>query len=158
DHADDAPAPSLAMAAGVAVLAALLPLVRTILAPVMLAVAWRFATARTDPVAIRRRDATMAAFIFLPMLAWFAWTRQHAQEIPAAWVGSYGSYTLMWRESGSSAGDLAALAAHQAAGLWRVAVQLWWKGGAPIGIAFVLIGLALLRGVRSVSFLSTLGY
>jgi hypothetical protein len=121
-------------------------------------VAWRLATERAHPIAIRQREATIAAFVFLPMLAWVAWTRQHANEIPAAWVGSYGSYTLMWRESISSVGDLAALAAHQVAGLWRVAVQLWWKGGAPIGIAFVCIGLALLRGARSVSFLSTIGY
>jgi len=158
DHADDAPAPSFAMAIGVALLAAFLPLVRTILAPVMLAVAWRFATERGHPVAVRQRDATIAAFIFLPLVTWFAWTSRHAQEVPAAWTASYGSYTLMWRESVSSAGDLAQLVAHQVAGLWRVAVQLWWKGGAPIGIAFTLIGLALLRGARSVSFFSTLGY
>ena len=158
DHADDAPAPSLAMAIGVAALASLLPLVRTILVPVMLAVAWNLATERAHPARVRRREAAIAAFVFLPLLAWVAWTRQHAHEIPEAWIASYGSYTTMWTESVSSASDLAALAAHQIAGLWRVAVQLWWRGGAPIGIAFTLIGLALLRGVRSVSFLSTLGY
>lgn len=158
DHADDAPAPSMAMALVIAVLAASLPLVRTILAPAMVAVAWRLATERATPVAIRQREATIAAFVFLPMVAWFAWTSQHAHEIPAAWVASYGSYTSMWRESVASPGDFFALVAHQLAGLWRVAVQLWWRGGAPIGIAFTLIGLALLRGVRSVSFLTTLGY
>ena len=158
DDADDAPFPSRNRAIAMAVVAALLPLARTILLPVTLAVAWRLASERGRPVALRQREATYAAFMLLPMVAWFGWTRQHAHDIPAAWMASYGSYAGMWRESVTSAGDLVALSTHQLAALWRTARQLWGVGGAVIGIALTLFGLWQLRGWRSVSSLAALGY
>ena len=141
-----------------AIVAALLPLARTILLPVTLAVAWRFGTESAKPVKLRQREATLAAFMLIPMLAWSAWTRQHAAEIPAAWVGSYGSYGGMWREAVTGAGDLVALVAHQATGLWHTARAAWGFPGAVLGIALTLFGIWQLRGWRSVALVGTAGY
>ena len=158
NEAGDAPPPSRRRAIAAAVVAALLPLARTILLPVTLAVAWRLATDPEKSVSTRQRDATIAAFMMLPAVAWFAWTRQHAHEIPAAWTMSYGSYGGMWRESVHGAGDLAALVWHQLRGLFSIARAVWGRQGVLIGVALLGFGLWTLRGWRSVAMLSTLGY
>ena len=158
DEGEQAPAPSLRRAVAMAALAALLPLLRTILLPVTAAVGWRLASETARPVALRQREAMFAAFLMLPTVAWFAWTARHAHDIPVAWMGSYGSYLAMWRESVSGPGDLAALAGHQVMGLWRTARQLWGSAGAVAGLAAIAAGLWRLRGWRSVAWLGTLGY
>ena len=158
DDTDDGRAPSTMRALAAAALASLLPLARTILIPVTLAVAWRLATEKGNPVAMRQREATLAAFMLLPALAWVAWTREHAHEIPAAWIGSYGSYSGMWRESVSGAGDLIALVVAQLGGIWHVARQVWGSAGAVLALVLCALGLWRLRGWRSVSLFGTLGY
>ena len=141
-----------------AVIAALLPLARTILLPVTLAVAWRMGTESGKPVALRQREATFAAFMLIPMLAWSAWTARHAAEIPAAWIGSYGSYGGMWREAVSGPGDLFSLIGHQALGLWHTARSAWGLLGAIVGLALSLWALWQLRGWRSVALIGIAGY
>jgi hypothetical protein len=158
DDADDAPPASAGLALAAATVAALLPLARTIFLPVTLAVAWRLATERGKPVALRQREATLAAFMLLPTLAWMAWSRQHAHEIPAPWIGSYGTYGGMWRESVSGAGDLFTLVGEQLSGVWRIARQVWGLAGVVPAMLLCAFGLWRLRGWRSVSLLGAAGY
>ncbi len=158
DAPDDAAPPSRSRAIGAAVIAALLPLARTILLPVTLAVAWRMATEPGKPVAVRQREAMLAAFMLIPTLAWVAFTRQHAHEIPAAWTGSYGSYGGMWRESVNGIGELFALMGHQVSGLLRVGRQAWSAPGMVLALLATAAGLWHVRGWRSVALFGTTGY
>jgi hypothetical protein len=161
DDTGDTP-PSTARAVSAGVCAALLPLARTILLAVTIAVAWRLASDRDRSEAARQRDATIAAFMFLPVVAWFAWTRQHGHDLPAAWALNYGSYGPLWRDSITSVGDLLAIVGHQLARLWAISRTLWGRplqgGGAALGLAFCAAGLWQLRGWRSVAFIALGGY
>jgi hypothetical protein len=158
DDSGDAAPLSRGRAIAAAVVAAMLPLARTILLPVTIAVVWRLASDPEKKAAERQRDAALAAFMLLPAVAWFAWTRQHAHEIPAAWTMSYGSYGGMWRESIHGAGDLAALVWHQVRGVFSIARVVWGRQGVLIGLALAGFGLWQLRGWRSVALISTVGY
>jgi hypothetical protein len=158
DEPDDAAPPSRARAIAAAVVASLLPLARTILLPVTLAAAWRMGTEPGKPVAVRQREAMLAAFMLIPALAWIAWTRQHAHDIPAAWTGSYGSYGGMWRESVNGVGELFDLMWHQLSGLLRVGRQVWGLPGMILALIATGAGLWRVRGWRSAALLGTLGY
>ena len=124
-----------------ALTAGVLSVTRSALLPFTLAYALAFLRERSIPVA---RRASLAALCVLPTLVFTLWTARHADVIPDAWRGSYGTYTSMWRESWSTPADLIALVANQLAGFWRIASAIWSAPGALIAFAAIMLGIIAL--------------
>jgi hypothetical protein len=98
------------------------------------------------PVLFRRRwlnAGVLAAVVCLPAIAWLAWVRRHASDVPDPIAGQYGSYGA-WVGESFQGGAIARLREVIAAN-WEPFVetlQFVWVPRAP-GLALAVILLAL---------------
>lgn len=135
-------------------LGGLLPLVRTALIPYAFVLALAMALNRD---ATRGRRVAGVVLALAPSILWMLWVAVHANEIPAAWNGNYGSYLTLWLSGWTSVEQLAILLAMQTILLMRVAAS-YWGFAAPFGLVCLLIGLVRLARSQGWAAVGTAGY